>query len=261
MLVREDQLSLAIGRRGQNVRLASKLVGWDIEIMTSEELDELIEKAVTAFTRIEGVDTELAEKLVEQGILSFDDLSVMEIDDLVNTIEGLTEELAETIIARAEQLAEEQADELPRRKGGRMGSAAAVEPPAEAEAEAEAEEAPPSEEAIAAEAAADAADAAAEEESDASALAAAEGDAEAGADTPEVEEFHDLELASELRWVGPHEVTSAPNDADLTETERIITEAVESGASQQEIEAKDDARAAASTLNSPASPPEPAPPE
>ena len=46
VLVREDQLSLAIGRRGQNVRLASKLVGWDIEIMTSEELDELIEKAV-----------------------------------------------------------------------------------------------------------------------------------------------------------------------------------------------------------------------
>ena len=88
VLVREDQLSLAIGRRGQNVRLASKLVGWDIEIMTSEELDELIEKAVGAFTRIEGVDTELAEKLVEQGILSYDDLSVMEIDDLVNTIEG-----------------------------------------------------------------------------------------------------------------------------------------------------------------------------
>src|SRR6266699_3431712 len=55
VLVREDQLSLAIGRRGQNVRLASKLVGWDIEIMTSEELDELIEKAVGAFTRIDAV--------------------------------------------------------------------------------------------------------------------------------------------------------------------------------------------------------------
>ena len=40
VLVREDQLSLAIGRRGQNVRLASKLCGWDIEIMTREELDE-----------------------------------------------------------------------------------------------------------------------------------------------------------------------------------------------------------------------------
>src|SRR4051812_3961290 len=119
VLVREDQLSLAIGRRGQNVRLASKLVGWDIEIMTSEELDELIEKAVGAFTRIEGVDTDLAEKLVEQGILSYDDLSVMEIADLVNTIDGLTEEQAVEMVGRAETLAEEQAEDLPRRKGAR----------------------------------------------------------------------------------------------------------------------------------------------
>ena len=82
-----------------------------------EELDELIEKAVGAFTKIDGVDTDLAEKLVEQGILSFDDLSVMEIADLVNTIEGLTEEQAVEIVARAETLAEEQAEEMPRRKG------------------------------------------------------------------------------------------------------------------------------------------------
>jgi N utilization substance protein A len=47
VLVQEDQLSLAIGRRGQNVRLASKLCGWDIEIMTREELDEQIEQAVS----------------------------------------------------------------------------------------------------------------------------------------------------------------------------------------------------------------------
>ena len=119
VLVRDDQLSLAIGRRGQNVRLASKLVGWDIEIMTAEELDEVIDKAVKAFERIDAVDTELAERLVEQGILSFDDLSVMEIADLVNTIEGLTEEQAMEIVARAETLAEEQTEELPRRKGAR----------------------------------------------------------------------------------------------------------------------------------------------
>src|SRR5262249_17569582 len=125
VLVREDQLSLAIGRRGQNVRLASKLVGWAIEIMTSEELDELIEKAIGAFTKIEGIDTELAEKLVEQGILSYDDLSVMEIDDLVNTIEGLSEEQAVEIVARAETLAEEQSEEMPRRKGARPAAAAA----------------------------------------------------------------------------------------------------------------------------------------
>ena len=125
VLVRDDQLSLAIGRRGQNVRLASKLVGWDIEIMTAEELDEVIDKAVKAFEKIEVVDTELAERLVEQGILSYDDLSVMEIADLVNTIEGLTEEQAVEIVARAEVLAEAQTEDLPRRKGSR---AAAVEP-------------------------------------------------------------------------------------------------------------------------------------
>ena len=44
VLVKEDQLSLAIGRRGQNVRLASKLCGWDIEIMTREELNESLQK-------------------------------------------------------------------------------------------------------------------------------------------------------------------------------------------------------------------------
>jgi N utilization substance protein A len=49
VLVQEDQLSLAIGRRGQNVRLASKLCGWDIEIMTREELDEQIEQAVGGY--------------------------------------------------------------------------------------------------------------------------------------------------------------------------------------------------------------------
>src|SRR4051794_40631517 len=127
VLVREDQLSLAIGRRGQNVRLASKLVGWDIEIMTSEELDELIEKAIVTFTKIEGVETDLAEKLVEQGILSFDDLSVMEIPLLVNTIEGLTEEQGLEIVAWAETLAEE----MPRSMGARPVAAATIGDPAE----------------------------------------------------------------------------------------------------------------------------------
>jgi N utilization substance protein A len=123
VLVRDDQLSLAIGRRGQNVRLASKLVGWDIEIITSEELDEVIGKAVKAFEKIEGVETELAERLVEQGILSYDDLSVIEIADLLSNIGGLSEEKASEIVARAETLAEEQADNLPRRKEGRAVAA------------------------------------------------------------------------------------------------------------------------------------------
>src|SRR5438093_1507194 len=74
VLVKEDQLSLAIGRRGQNVRLASKLVGWDIEIMTHEELNESIERAEGWFTGVPHVTTEMVEAFIEEGFLSYDDL-------------------------------------------------------------------------------------------------------------------------------------------------------------------------------------------
>jgi len=106
VLVREDQLSLAIGRRGQNVRLASKLCGWDIEIMTREELDEQIERAVAGFSALEGVDENLSEKLVGEGFLSYDDLSVIEPDALMEMGE-LTMEQVDQIVAQAEVKAEE----------------------------------------------------------------------------------------------------------------------------------------------------------
>lgn len=106
VLVREDQLSLAIGRRGQNVRLASKLCGWDIEIMTAEELEEQIERAVSGFSALEGVNAELAQALVEQGYLSYDDLSVIEPDVLME-MGGLTAEQVERIVEQADQRAEE----------------------------------------------------------------------------------------------------------------------------------------------------------
>ena len=234
VLVRDDQLSLAIGRRGQNVRLASKLVGWDIEIMTAEELDEVIEKAVKAFEKIDGVDTELAERLVEQGILSYDDLSVMEIADLVNTIEGLTEEQTIEIVSRAETLAEEQTEELPRRKGGRAQAEEAAAPPAEAESDGAVREEGLDGEAI------DFADGEAgdfAEEGDGTPpeeLADESGpDAPAGtaAEAAGDEEIHDLALAAETSGLATHghEVTSPPGDDDQSETIRIVTEAVESG--------------------------------
>lgn len=106
VLVREDQLSLAIGRRGQNVRLASKLCGWDIEIMTREELDEQIERAVAGYSSIEGVAEELAEKLVGEGFLSYDDLSVIEPDALME-MGGLTEDQVNSIVEQAEAKAAE----------------------------------------------------------------------------------------------------------------------------------------------------------
>ncbi|TWU39233.1 transcription termination factor NusA [Novipirellula artificiosorum] len=106
VLVQEDQLSLAIGRRGQNVRLASKLCGWDIEIMTGGELEEQIERAVGGFSQIEGITDEIAQSLVEQGYLSYDDLSVIE-PDLFMEMSGLSEEQVERIVDTAEARAEE----------------------------------------------------------------------------------------------------------------------------------------------------------
>jgi N utilization substance protein A len=106
VLVNEDQLSLAIGRRGQNVRLASKLSGWDIEIMTQDELAESIDRAVGGFSSLEGVKTELAERLVEEGFLSYDDLSIIEPVNLME-MGSISEAETDKIVAQAEAKAEE----------------------------------------------------------------------------------------------------------------------------------------------------------
>ncbi|MHB8898533.1 MAG: transcription termination factor NusA [Thermoguttaceae bacterium] len=118
VLVREDQLSLAIGRRGQNVRLASKLCGWDIEIMTRDELEEQLEGALMGFTEIEGIDEELADRLVGEGFLTYDDLSIIEPEDLME-MGGLSLEQVEQIVDQAEKraaVAEKAADEARRRQ-------------------------------------------------------------------------------------------------------------------------------------------------
>ncbi len=145
VLVREDQLSLAIGRRGQNVRLGSKLCVWDIEIMTREELDESIERAVLGFCELEGVDDSLSEKLVGEGFLSYDDLSIIEPDALMEMGE-LTEEQTSAIVEQAEVRAQEAeaAAALERRRQReqeRIDAATAAAEAADAAAKAEAAEA------------------------------------------------------------------------------------------------------------------------
>jgi N utilization substance protein A len=102
--VREDQLSLAIGKRGQNVRLASKLCGWDIEIMTFDELTSQCERAVAGYSDLDGVDEDLANQLVAEGYLSYDDLSVIEPDNLME-MGGLTAEQVDKIVEQADERA------------------------------------------------------------------------------------------------------------------------------------------------------------
>ncbi len=100
-LVNEEHLSQAIGRYGQNVRLASKLCGWDIEIMTADELEKQINRAVEGFMELEGMTEDLAQRLVEQGYLSYDDLSVIE-PTALQEMGGLSEEDVDLIVTQAD---------------------------------------------------------------------------------------------------------------------------------------------------------------
>ena len=133
VLVNEDQLSLAIGRHGRNVRLASKLCGWDIEIMTQEELEDQIERAVAGFMKIKGIDEEIANRLVGEGYLSYDDLSVIEPSDLME-MGSMTEEEAVAISDIAEEMAEEAEAAAKVAKAKAKDAAAKAETTAAAEA-------------------------------------------------------------------------------------------------------------------------------
>jgi N utilization substance protein A len=84
--VAEDQLSLAIGKRGQNARLTSKLTGWQVDIEAEQVVnygfDEKVAEAVSEMAGIEGIDSALADKLVHHGFLNFEMLSGADQEDL-----------------------------------------------------------------------------------------------------------------------------------------------------------------------------------
>ncbi|TWT54013.1 hypothetical protein Pla22_16470 [Rubripirellula amarantea] len=180
VLVQEDQLSLAIGRRGQNVRLASKLCGWDIEIMTGGELEEQIERAVGGFSQIPGITEEVAQGLVEQGYLSYDDLSVIE-PDLFMEMSGLSADDVDRIVETAEEMAEqaEQAAAEERRvRRDREQLQKEAEAAGIAEPKAAAEAAPSAEASPAAEASASVDNASATDETPAAEVSSPEAGAE-----------------------------------------------------------------------------------
>ncbi len=100
VVVAEDQLSLAIGKRGQNVRLASRLTGWDIDILTPEEHNRNLEVMEKTLKRVEGVDDVLLDKLVALGCVSVADLDDMGPEPLVENLE-IPPELAEKLVYEA----------------------------------------------------------------------------------------------------------------------------------------------------------------
>ncbi|SMF74529.1 NusA antitermination factor [Tistlia consotensis] len=111
VVVPDEQLSLAIGRRGQNVRLASQLTGWDIDILTEEEesarRQEEFRSRSQMFIDALDVDDVIAHLLVAEGFTSVEQVAYVPLDDL-SDIEGFDEEVAEELRQRAQNFLDEQ---------------------------------------------------------------------------------------------------------------------------------------------------------
>ena len=105
VIVPNEQLSLAIGRRGQNVRLASKLTGWHIDILTEDEQSKRRSEEFTSLTAIfmKALDVEeiLAQLLAAEGFTSVEEIAFISLNDLAS-IEGFDTDLAQALKTRAE---------------------------------------------------------------------------------------------------------------------------------------------------------------
>jgi len=109
VVVPDEQLSLAIGRRGQNVRLASQLTGWDIDILTEEEESarrqkEFVERS-TLFMEALDVDEMVGQVLASEGFTSIEEVAYVDAEE-VSSIEGFDEETAAEIQTRAREYLE-----------------------------------------------------------------------------------------------------------------------------------------------------------
>ena len=172
VIVADDQLSLAIGRKGQNVRLASQLTEWNIDIKSETQMDNLTREAQTTLGRVPGIGPVLAEKLYLEGFTSAYDLSKAD-PEILASIPGIGKVKSQKIIAAGEaffqtQLEAGEVDEQGKPTAAALAAAlaateaaaaaakAAADEAAEAAAEEEGEEAPAESEPAVEEAAADA---------------------------------------------------------------------------------------------------------
>lgn len=120
VVVDEDQLSLAIGKHGQNVRLAARLTGWDIDILTPDEYNQGIERLTNCVKTIEGADETIVDKLIALGIISALDLDDVGVEPLIGELgleagkaEALVEAAGKEVKLMAVEADEDQAKDVP----------------------------------------------------------------------------------------------------------------------------------------------------
>jgi N utilization substance protein A len=115
VVVNDDQLSLAIGKRGQNVRLAARLTGWDVDILTPEEFNKGLETMAETLKGIDGVTEEKLDRLAALGMISVFDIEEVGAEVLQQELE-VTPEAASEMVARSSVKAKEVAEQQAREK-------------------------------------------------------------------------------------------------------------------------------------------------
>ena len=101
VIVPDDFLSVAIGKRGQNVRLASKLTGWHLDVNSESKYSEAMKKGYDSLVALPGVGISMADSLFEKGLYSAEELIKVSVDDLTQ-IRGIGEEKAAALIENAQ---------------------------------------------------------------------------------------------------------------------------------------------------------------
>jgi len=112
VVVPDDQLSLAIGRQGQNVRLASKLMGWNIDVKSESRYAKLEEEGYRSLLNIEGIDEAVADVLYDAGFRSAGDLKGITVNELEG-LKGIKPERAEKLVEAIESYMESAATAEP----------------------------------------------------------------------------------------------------------------------------------------------------
>src|SRR6184192_88545 len=135
VIVPDDQLALAIGKKGQNVRLASRLTGWKLDVRSEAEAEDEARRARASLTAVPGISDLTAELLIQDGVKSAEQLAQSEVEAIAE-IDGVGPERAPTIIAAArEHVAQRRAEEEAAAVAGPAESApeGVVPPPGEAD--------------------------------------------------------------------------------------------------------------------------------
>ncbi len=134
VIVPDEYLSVAIGKRGQNVRLASKLTGWHLDVQSESKYSQMMKDGYESLMEVPGVSISIADVLYEKGFYSVEELGNAAIEDLVQ-LKGIAEKTAQKLIENAQAVVASYQNEPQADDGEDDDTTGLVEPPEDVEQE------------------------------------------------------------------------------------------------------------------------------